>query len=218
MNTVNQFQDEVLKMLNLLYKRFLIDQPSKPTDADKIISIYPNDLSQYGFDVTSAGELICLIAKEDERIKFEGLFDEDNFAADTAQGENPSIFEIRLPADFEKVYRQLERKYRSGSDLLQINICIKKNKGIYVRGNESNRCEIGGKRFELVVSLKDGPLSGEVLASNQKQSPSLLAREIKKINERFTKDLSLNDGLVSRLRVVGYGLNREKYKIDFLGF
>lgn len=76
---------------------------------------------------------------------------------------------------------------------------------------------IKGKRYKLIMVLREGLLTGKQLSERQGQSIGLIGREIREINEQCKTKLGLELKLIEGTHGKGYILNTVSYSLRFEG-
>jgi len=89
-------------------------------------------------------------------------------------------------------------------------IVIDPRRGIYDAKNHKLIYEIRGKRLKIVEYLLEKNASLNDLVGHTGQSPIVISRAIKKINEIFRKKLKIKIDLIIHSKTSGYKLNREQ--------
>lgn len=97
----------------------------------------------------------------------------------------------------------------------RIELFISKEEGIYTGDTKKLSYPVHGKRFLIIRNLKDGKLSGTLLAKAQKRSLNLIIKEIGLINDTFQKKIGVKEDLIVRMATSGYMLNKD-FDITFL--
>lgn len=72
------------------------------------------------------------------------------------------------------------------------------------------------KRLQLIKLLENNKSSSKIIMRDLKYTNQLLSKEIKEINNNFTKLLNLSNDLIIHLPTGGYQLNYDKYNINFI--
>ena len=221
MDKTDKFEEQILLVLNLLHKKFSIrnteDLGIKTKDNTIKVSIYPRDLEEYVLSPDLIGEVVFELNKKEPDIKFINTFDNDDFVIEQYIGNNPSIFDIELPLNFEDKYRKLRALYTRSKGGIKTVIYISSRHGIYKNKDKVLFYGIRGKRLKVVVHLEEGKVSGKTLADiYYKGKIKGLSSEIKRINDTFIDKLDLHDYLIVRLGTSGYDLNRDVYEVDFV--
>lgn len=216
---MSRLDTDILNVLDLLYDKFRIEPKKNHREDGLIVAIFDHDLKNNNLDSITAGEAITALNNYDKEIDFFKLFNEDDYHIDLLNGEYPSIYEVRLPKDFDKKYRKLRNYYDNNSkDNLKILITISNEEGIYKNNELKPNYPAKGKRMKLIFRLKTGKISGNELAKDfYKNDFSILSKEIKSINKNFTSKLNLEYDLILHLDTSGYALNKNNYRIDFVG-
>jgi len=219
---MDKFEEQLLSVLNLLYKKYLLEMPENSNEKSVHVSIYPRDIQDYQISVDTLWEIVSFLNKKEPRIKLLNLLDVDDFLAEELSENNPSIYDIELPSDFKDKYRELRNFYSKntlGKDGAKITISVSPVHGIYKNKDTSLSYAIKGKRLKIVISLASGKIVGSKLAElYYDNSIPRLSSEIKKINKNFIEKLNLSKSLIIRLKTAGYDLNNEEYEIEFLNF
>jgi|APSaa5957512535_1039671.scaffolds.fasta_scaffold192391_1 hypothetical protein len=216
---MTKFEDNIITVLELLHEKFLIESDKLNSKKSIKVSIYPRDLSRYDIDIEAIGSVVTVLNKKDKSISFLNLFDLDEFSHETREGKEPSIYDIKLPSNFEDEFNKLKSYYMGDSKGLKIAITVSEDDGIYKNNNTAIVYPISGKRLKLVYELRKEKIKGEDLAETfYKSDTALLSKEIKGINGNFMKMLNLEYMLIKRLSAGGYTLNKDYYVIEFSGF
>ena len=88
--------------------------------------------------------------------------------------------------------------------------------GIYKAGHREKVYDIGGKRLETIKYLCSKKARLDDLATLNKQSESLVSKEIGEINDNFIKILEIEKSLIINSKTSGYRLNRDELDITIL--
>lgn len=132
------------------------------------------------------------------------------------------IARLFYPESFPKTTK-LETKYVTTNNSPSTKdapstIVVSSKKGIYCKNDESRLYAIQStsKRFELLRLISNGTRRGPVLANKIYEGDlRLLDKEIRKINDRIKKNLSINAELIVSYNSGGYGINSSDMIVQF---
>lgn len=224
MDRSNKYQEDLLAVLDLMYRKFHTE-PAKKTEKGKfVISIYLEDLKHQDLHEYEFREIFNVF--ENKGIDFKLLNEIDDYTYNMAMGTNSIeeilFFEIELPGNFKALCEQLKDSIKKDNAGLP-EVTISKKDGIFMNKTNNNSkyaIKVNSSRSKIIWALKDNPIMrGPDLAELfYKNNMPTLVKEIREINRNFIKNLNLEKGskdLIIRNPTGGYSLNRDSYQVTF---
>src|SRR3989338_6404776 len=214
MSELGQFQKDTLETLDILYKNFLIQEKNT-------IEVFLGDFRTDGIYPETFFDTVRTLKKQGVEIM---EYDrEDTLGEEYLVGaRNTPCCEVRLPEDFEEVYKKLTAQFRDQPEqnkkdgqpikTEKTSIVIDEECGIYRKDDRKKIYPISGARKNYVISIYENKGTMDELRAIKNQSESIISAGKAKINKNVRDKLSVDVDLIVHQKTAG------KYMINKQGF